>query len=389
MCLLAHRTDKGSRLYVGGQFSAIGGTPYRSLAAFDGRRWLGVQGLVDSFGNEKIEMMTEMVIGGTPRVIIAGSFEAPQTLDGIGFIDGQGVVRSLPAGPQSPHAWFASAFAWNSPSGPELLLGSGVFPLGSDYLYRYSNGAYGRASPGVLTVTNAYSVFDDGTGPAVFIGVPRVGATFAQTVTKWDGATLTSLTPGLTWVNALCAHDDGNGGGPALYAGGTGIRRYRSGVWETVPGAPGFGIEAMASFDDGTGPALYIAGQFTSAGGLGVANIVRCRGGVWESLNGGLAGGRAHALAVFDEDGPGPRPAALFAAGTFTQAGGINSRGIARWGVEICDSDFNTDGFVSGDDFDAFVSAFEKGEFGADFDRDGFVNGEDFDAYVEAFERGC
>ncbi len=54
-----------------------------------------------------------------------------------------------------------------------------------------------------------------------------------------------------------------------------------------------------------------------------------------------------------------------------------------------CPADFDGDGFVAGEDFDAFQAAFEAGSITADFDGDGFVAGEDFDAYVAAFESGC
>lgn len=57
--------------------------------------------------------------------------------------------------------------------------------------------------------------------------------------------------------------------------------------------------------------------------------------------------------------------------------------------VNLCLSDFNKDGFVSGEDFDAFVAVFELGDPTADFDGNGFVTGEDFDGFVGAFEAGC
>lgn len=50
--------------------------------------------------------------------------------------------------------------------------------------------------------------------------------------------------------------------------------------------------------------------------------------------------------------------------------------------------DFNCDGFVTGDDFDQFVAAFEAGDDSADFDGNTFVNGDDFDQFVIAFEQG-
>lgn len=57
--------------------------------------------------------------------------------------------------------------------------------------------------------------------------------------------------------------------------------------------------------------------------------------------------------------------------------------------LSICPSDFDADGFITFNDFDAFVTSFEAGEAVADFNRDGFLTFEDFDAYVSAFEGGC
>lgn len=52
-------------------------------------------------------------------------------------------------------------------------------------------------------------------------------------------------------------------------------------------------------------------------------------------------------------------------------------------------ADFNDDGFVNGDDFDAFAEVFETGALAADINHDGFVNGDDFDYFAEHFEAGC
>ncbi|MBL8760073.1 MAG: hypothetical protein JNL50_02105 [Phycisphaerae bacterium] len=54
-----------------------------------------------------------------------------------------------------------------------------------------------------------------------------------------------------------------------------------------------------------------------------------------------------------------------------------------------CVADFNHDGFVNGDDYDAFASAFESADLSADLNRDGFVNGDDYDSFAEHFEAGC
>ncbi|MCC6970804.1 MAG: agmatine deiminase family protein [Phycisphaerales bacterium] len=54
-----------------------------------------------------------------------------------------------------------------------------------------------------------------------------------------------------------------------------------------------------------------------------------------------------------------------------------------------CAADFNNDGFVNGDDYDAFASAFDNADPGADINSDGFINGDDYDAFASHFEAGC
>lgn len=72
---------------------------------------------------------------------------------------------------------------------------------------------------------------------------------------------------------------------------------------------------------------------------------------------------------------------------------GVNPAGdteawLVRLG-ETCPSDFNHDGFVTGEDFDQFLAAFSAGDLSADMDGDGFISGNDFDLYVAAFGSGC
>ena len=62
----------------------------------------------------------------------------------------------------------------------------------------------------------------------------------------------------------------------------------------------------------------------------------------------------------------------------------------AVWHIAVrCPADFVRDGFVNGNDFDAFVDLFILGDPGADWDHNTFVNGDDFDGFTAAFEAGC
>ncbi|TVQ64130.1 MAG: hypothetical protein EA378_00145, partial [Phycisphaerales bacterium] len=79
-------------------------------------------------------------------------------------------------------------------------------------------------------------------------------------------------------------------------------------------------IRAMAVFNDESGPALYAGGSFTTAGGVEVNRVARWNGSAWSALEGpsGIGvNGTVRALAVFD-DGSGP---ALYAGGYFSTAG--------------------------------------------------------------------
>lgn len=58
-------------------------------------------------------------------------------------------------------------------------------------------------------------------------------------------------------------------------------------------------------------------------------------------------------------------------------------------GTFRCPADVNNDGFVNGDDYDAFASAFDVADLCADFNGDGFVNGDDYDAFASNFDAGC
>src|SRR5262249_54219428 len=79
-------------------------------------------------------------------------------------------------------------------------------------------------------------------------------------------------------------------------------------------------------FDDGRGPALYVAGGFRHAGGVPAAFIARWDGRAWSPLGSGM-NRPVEVLCTFD-DGRGP---ALYAAGEFVSAGGAAASRIAKW----------------------------------------------------------
>jgi hypothetical protein len=129
----------------------------------------------------------------------------------------------------------------------------------------------------------------------------------------------------------------------------------------------------LAVFDDGTGPALYVGGQFAGAGGVPATRIARWDGVSWSALGSGTDAW-VHEMIGFD-DGTGP---ALFVGGDFSTAGGAPSTAMARWFCDVCPGDLTESGLVDGADLALLLE-----NWGAappaigDLTRDGVVDGAD------------
>lgn len=145
-------------------------------------------------------------------------------------------------------------------------------------------------------------------------------------------------------VRALAVFDAGDG--PMLYAGGDfqtvdgqrapHLARWDGEQWKAVPGIVGTGNEIdayvleLTVWDDGTGPALYVGGGFTTAAGLEVNHVARFDGESWSALVGpdgvGVDGpvGAIHA----HDSGSGET---LYFGGRFASAAGLPANTIARW----------------------------------------------------------
>src|SRR5262245_55829018 len=122
----------------------------------------------------------------------------------------------------------------------------------------------------------------------------------------------------------------------------------------TFGGAPGVdeGVAALAVFDDGGGPALYAGGSFFNAGATAANHIARWDGSSWSALGSGMDGD-VLAFAEYDDGGG----AALYAGGWFLTAGGAPANGVAR-----CDgSSWSAVGSGIGDDGVDALAVYDDG----------------------------
>jgi hypothetical protein len=291
--------------------------------------------------------------GGGSKLYIGGDFtgfhgSTPQLFsDYIARWDG---VAWRPVGPSPGFEDAVTCLAvYDSGSGPELYAGGyflDVNGITARCVARWDGTAWHplggggiNGAAGMSLRVDSLAVHDDGSGPALYVGGLFSFAGWnlpARTIARWDGTSWSALGSGLAsadgvaTVETMCSFDDGSG--PALYVAGifetagglpvpSNMARWRNGTWEPV----GEGVEfnrSLVVFDDGTGPALYAAGTPPS---IGTPGVVKWNGSQWTSVGSSL--GVPEALAIFD-DGRGP---SLYATGNFTLIAGLSVRRVTRW----------------------------------------------------------
>jgi hypothetical protein len=192
-------------------------------------------------------------------------------------------------------------------------------------------------------------------------------------------------------VTAMAVFDSGSG--PELVVSGAftspamGIARWNGSNWN--PMGPGFAFggfdRPLEVQDDGTGPALYTAGTIAGSRDSSV-HVWRWDGTTWTSLGEpilhSLSGpsGAVYAFTIFN-DGSGP---ALYAAGIFSSSGSVFTGSLARWSCldPVPDpADLTNDSVVDGLDLALLLDAWGQcpvsRQCPADLYADGVVNGAD------------
>ncbi len=312
-------------LFAGGYFSQAGGTQVNYIAKWDGLGWSALGSGMTLPQHPLFAVYT--VYPYDPD----GAGPAPAKLIAGGDFTAAGDVSALHVAQWDGATWSA--------------LGTGL-----------GGGPYGNVVAGLIS----FDEDGEGPNPPVLVAAGSfhwAGSTFVRNIAQWDGSSWLPLGAGFgdrpdvqPNVMSLGVYDSDADGPllPQLYAGGNfmssgevplhGIARWDGGTWSDVgggvAGGPLPGVFALAVFDDdGDGPnppALYAAGWFTMAGGMPANNIARWDGTSWSPLGDGV-NREVCSLVVFDDDGPGPRPPALCVGGYFTMAGGQPANCLARW----------------------------------------------------------
>jgi hypothetical protein len=300
-------------------------------------------------GGGQINDLEVADLGNGPRLLISGAFNSLGGVYGQGLLTFDGTaLQPLTLGFGGPIR--ALAVETSTPA-PSLVVG-GEFKGGSGLLLnrvaRYQSGQWSALGQGFDFGVETLGFFDLGSGRDLYAGglFTKSGTTSVGAVARFDGSNWQPLGNGLKVFGflpgtALAMAEYDAGSGPALYVGGQftnagsvaaeGIARWSGSQWSAVGSgtddpSPTTPVSALAVHDDGQGARLYAAGDFIVMGGVTANRIAAWNGSSWSALGSGI-NGEVKALVEFD-DGSGP---ALYAGGLFTQAGGVPAENVARW----------------------------------------------------------
>jgi hypothetical protein len=202
------------------------------------------------------------------------------------------------------------------------------------------NGSSGHLAgfPGLSPYLSALAA----SGTNIYAGgyFTNAGGILAKYIAKWDGSGWSALGSGMDgglyifgdfyppYVSALAVS------GTNLYAGGWfvtaggnqahDVAKWNGSTWSALGLGigSGYGDSSQVYALAVSGNALYVAGEFTTAGGTQATNIAKWDGSGWSALGLGVSGS-VRALAVQGSD--------LYVGGDFTMAGGVAATNIAKW----------------------------------------------------------
>lgn len=341
----------GTDLYVGGRFTEAGGMPANLVAKWDGNAWssLGFDGSFGSPAQVRFLRMfgSDLYAGG--RFVNAGADDEGDYIakwDGVEWSAlGTGLsdeVRSMAASEDALYV------------GGEFITAGGIEVNhvakwdGTSWFALGSGTGPGRTTDQVPVRTVAVL------GDTVIAGgdFEEVDGHVANHIARWDGAnwstfgseTFTEI-PDVTGSTSSGEATVVKGSGSKAYVGkGSSILEWDGSAWSELgtrfSGGAGLPLRSYPMRNiELSGSDVFVAGEFTAAGGVPANNIAKWDGTSWSGLGDGLDGIAIVLLASGTD---------LYAGGNFTTAGGSVVNHIAKWdGIQWSPLGTGVDGLVA------------------------------------------
>lgn len=256
-------------LIVVGSFITAGGVPTTGIARWNGVEWLAVSPLI-------------------------GNGATAVTTDGVGNVVAAGTLTAAGGGPASKLALF-NGTSWSTfaPGYFRNIQAVAVLPggdvvVGGDGVARWNGSSWVTMDEGLSGTVMGFKLLSNGTLVALGVyGVYEAGLGTISSLGYWDGT---------AW------HGIGDGKGPGSFS--------------------------ATELPDGD---LVVGGNFTTAGSVTASRIARWDGAQWNAYGTGFSGfGATDAIKQLVRM-TNSTEVMVVAAGSFTAAGSVEARGVARW----------------------------------------------------------
>ena len=309
-------TVSGSMLYVGGDFTKIGGIAANYVAAYD-----TVSGVWSALGTGLNGVCHALLVIGS-NLYVGGDFALAGGVANTARIAKWNGSAWSPLGTGLNNQCFAlAAIGADLYAGGAFTLADGV--ANTARIAKWNGAAWSALGTGLNNICYALAVIstDLYAGGAFTLAG---GVANTARMAKWNGAAWSALGSGLDndCVALAVMGTDLYAGGNFTLADGVAdtvrVAKWDGAAWSAL----GTGLDASCWSLAVIGTDLYAGGAFTLAGDTSVAKIARWDGDDWWALGSGL-NATCIALAVSGSD--------LYVGGGFTTAGGRASIGIAAY----------------------------------------------------------
>ena len=402
-----HDDGSGEALYATGSFVATGDASATLIAKWNGSAWASVGGgFQNQYSNVLRSFQGDLIAGGYFDTAgnVAGTAKLARW-DGAAW-------NSMNAQAESFLSSIWDLEIHDDGSGEALYVAGNYVNLngqtGLDHIARWDGSTYtfvgGTIAGAVPLIVLDVLSADLGDGQALYAAgrFLSIGGVAANNIAKWDGAAWSPLGNGLTRSSGfaqgfhMTTFDDGSG--PALYVGGSfnringsdvvsNVARWDGTTWSALGAGLDGAVQELVVFNDGTGDALYALGNFNNSGTTPMPRIAKWNGTSWEAVGAG-ANGNVFGAIVYDF-GEGP---ALNLGGGFSAMDGLTANRVVSLLAQDagCPADLNNDGLLNFFDLATYLDLYNSGDPAADIAAPfGVLNFFDLAAYLDSYNAGC
>ncbi len=329
----------GSRVYIGGDFSAAGDVLVNNIAMWTGSKWTAL-------GNGLNASVQAIAVDGHGHLYAGGRFTEANGKPALHVAQWDGSNWSALGGGLNGDVYAIAV------DGSGHVYVGGVFTsaggISAQKIAMWDGAAWTALDAGISNEypknSRVYSLALDRFGFLYAGGFfTQAGGKPTKNIARWDGSTWSALGEGIgstptddPAVLALATDNRGNlyAGGHFASAGGVNtlnIARWNGENWSGLGGgvqSENFNVAVTSILADGGN--LYVGGNLKAAGGNPMENITKWNGTGWESLSSGVRGvwnvfSSIIAGMAMDRDGR------IFIVGNFDLAGGQCADTVAFW----------------------------------------------------------